>query len=127
MNHRDWIDFANAAGSIATALTLIYLVYKEWKTRKDITDMGIIAAKIAEQTELAKLRMKIEVTPRFTTPDINTFGNGSIQLKIYNDGQPAIIKEVLFDQSDFRLKWNRFVDFPKLRPAGIRVNTNYDC
>jgi len=31
---RDRIDYASAAGSIATALTLIYLVVKEWEDKK---------------------------------------------------------------------------------------------
>ena len=46
---RDWIDYASAAGSIATAITLIYLIIKEWTTRRYITDLSIIARELQQQ------------------------------------------------------------------------------
>jgi hypothetical protein len=86
---RDWIDYANAGGSIATALTLIIVLFKEWKTRKDVTDLTVIVKElqarnqyVAEKNEREKTKMKLAAKPVLTLRASSSMRD--IGLKIIN-------------------------------------------
>jgi hypothetical protein len=92
---RDWIDYTSAIGSIATAATLIYLLIKEWKTRKHITDLGVIATKLSEQTEVDKVKLKLQLQPRFGLPKVYE-RDTSIDVAYINEGQPCVVTNAIF-------------------------------
>jgi len=92
---RDWIDYASSAGSIATALTLIYLVIKEWRTRKHVTDLTIIAeelrrqqANLEEQNLLQKTALKANARPNVSVLSID-INDQAINIDLVNRGKVA--------------------------------------
>ncbi len=93
--HRDWIDYIAAAGSIATALTLIYLVIKEWKTRKHITDLKVLAdemkrlqVNMQEQNTLNSTQLKTSVRPNLAVASIEQ-NKKDISVTLINKGKVA--------------------------------------
>jgi hypothetical protein len=88
--HRDWIDYASAAGSIATAVTLIILLIREWKTRKDITDLSVIAKQLQKQNELAQDQMKLHAMPMMKILSFY-FEKSNVEMRIENIGSPVTV------------------------------------
>lgn len=93
---RDWIDYVSAAGSVATALTLIYIIVKEWKTRKEITDLAVIAKELQqqqinmqEQNDLFKLNLKAKARPNILVKEVNLEGRELISITLVNQGKVA--------------------------------------
>ena len=78
---RDWVDYASSAGNAATALTLIYLVVKDWKTMKNVTDLTVIAKELQQQqiniketNDLHKSALKANVRPNVSVQSVNIAG-----------------------------------------------------
>jgi hypothetical protein len=93
---RDWIDYATATGSIATAMTLLYIVIKEWRTRKHITDLAVVAKELKEQNEMQKLRMKYDAQPQLRVRQTYMAPDNNMHVVIENCGPIAFIDNISF-------------------------------
>jgi len=89
----------------------IYLVIKEWSTRKHITDLAIIAKELQqqhnelrEQNALQKMAMKNQARPLFENPEVGFDGNSGVSLLIRNSGHWTFVEGVKFDNTDIEFQ-----------------------
>jgi hypothetical protein len=89
----DWIDIVSALSGIATIGTLIFVVIKEYKTRKDVTDLAVLSKQLITQNQLQKMQMKAQVKPIL---QILGYENSQYQflIKVKNIGEYLEIKQV---------------------------------
>jgi hypothetical protein len=114
---RDWIDFTNAGGSIATAATLIWVLIKEFKTRKHITDLTVLVREMQQQNEISRQqneisRKQIEIAtkqfeirlrPAIFVESVS-WDERSINVTLINNGHTTTIHEMInASESDFDL------------------------
>lgn len=97
---RVWVDYANAIGGVATFFTLVFVLIKEWRTRKQVTDLTVIASELSKhqeqlkiQNDIIKQQMKAEAQPIWNVESQHK-DVGRVQINIINNGGKAIIKEV---------------------------------
>jgi hypothetical protein len=120
---RDFVDYANAAGSVATALTLFYLVIKEWKTRKHITDLGVIAKELQVQNTLVKDQMKISVKPKLKIPEI-IFDSPVIYITIENGGGDIKITSISYSKDNVSFEHNYITEIPNKDKIVLKGTTS---
>ena len=117
---RDWVDYASAIGSLATLGTLIYVLVKEWRTRKYITDLAVLAKEMQEQNQLQRLGMKIELRPEFGHPNTNWFEEGkNLTISLVNKGETARIYDIDYDEKYF--EFEKHIIPCRIPPNGLLI------
>lgn len=103
MIERDWFDYVSAGGNIATLGALAYVFFKDYKTRKDVQDLTVLAMEMQEQNRLTKEQMRNAVKPDFALNGSGlTIGN-ELCIYVINNGHPAIIQAITFESKGLNL------------------------
>jgi hypothetical protein len=100
---RDWIDYASGVGNIATSLTLIYVLIKEYRTRKDIQDLTVIAKQLQRQNQLQAFNMKHQARPVISVAD-SIERKDKLEIAVVNSGSPLDVTSIQLHSGPFTLE-----------------------
>lgn len=81
----DWTDYVSAAGNFATAVTFIYVIIKEFRTRRQITDLAVIVKELNQQNVLLRQQVATQVRPIIKATHDNVT-NSSLDITLLNEG-----------------------------------------
>lgn len=106
------LDWINAASGVATFGTLVFVLIKEFRTRKQVQDLTIVATELAEQNKLMKHQFKAQFKPIWKAILKNRSMN-DIVVTVKNEGQLALIKNVYGYDGKLKLNEVNLFEVPK--------------
>ena len=98
------LDWINAFSGVATFGTLLFILIKEYRTRKHVQDLTIVATELAAQNNLTKNQLRAQFRPIWNA-EIAAKIENHIELQIKNVGHLARIDTIYSSGKRFELSF----------------------
>jgi hypothetical protein len=105
------LNWINAASGVATFGTLVFVLIKEYRTRRQVQDLTVVTSELAEQNKLTKHQLKAQFLPVWKVDHIDVQSN-SIRIILTNSGQLAIQTNLYVTDKNFKVKKSDIPEVP---------------